>query len=242
MAELPPALRRAVALMEVPPVRPAAERGFLDLLPAQPQVKPGRAQSIWLSGPGAALYDRVQGAARRLTTAARPPAGALDLRPGEIVLDIGCGPGPLTPALARSVGPDGLALGLDVSAAMLARAATGPLAANLGYLRADATGLPFRAASVDAVVSLALLQLIDDPGVVLGECARVLRPGGRLTLMVPNWPWQTTRPWAERAARALGIRIFDLAELPASVRAHGFEAIREQWTGPLQWIAATATS
>lgn len=242
MSELSPALRRALGLLTRPPTLPSAARGYLDLLGDRPSDSPGTVQSIWLSGPGSALYDHAQAAGRRLVTAARAPSGAFDLRAGQVVVDVGCGPGSTTPELARALGPDGLALGVDVSVPMLTRAASDHQAANLGYLRADATDLPFRGGTVDAVVSLALLQLVDDPAAVLAECARVLRPGGRATLMVPHWPWPAGRDLAERAGRALGLRVFDAMELPKSLRAQGFRDIRVHTAGPMQWIIAEAPS
>ena len=76
--------------------------------------------------------------------------------------------------------PDGLALGVDISEPMLARAVRAEAGPQVGFLRADAQRLPLRDQTIDAAVSIAVLQLIPDPAATLSEIARVLRPGGRL--------------------------------------------------------------
>ena len=69
---------------------------------------------------------------------------------------------------------------------MLARAVRAEAGPQIGFLRADAQRLPLRDETVDAVVSIAVLQLVPDPAAALAEMARVLRPGGRLAVMVPT--------------------------------------------------------
>ncbi len=97
----------------------------------------------------------------------------LHLRPGSVVLDVGCGTGDLARSLRRS---GQRAVGIDLSLGMLAAARTGgaPLA------QADAVALPFRSASVDAVVSGFAVRNFADLPAVVHELGRVLRPGGRL--------------------------------------------------------------
>ena len=75
--------------------------------------------------------------------------------------------------------------GLDISELMLARAVRVEGGPQIGFLRADAQRLPLRDETVDAVVSIAVLQLVPDPAAALAEMARVLRAGGRLAVMVP---------------------------------------------------------
>jgi arsenite methyltransferase len=77
-------------------------------------------------------------------------------------------------------------LGVDISEPMLARAVHAEAGPQIGFLRADAQRLPLRDETVDAVVSIAVLQLVPDPAAALAEMARVLRPGGRLAVMVPT--------------------------------------------------------
>ncbi len=75
---------------------------------------------------------------------------------------------------------------------MLARAVSAQAGPHVGFLRADAQQLPLRDETVDAAVSIAVLQLIPNPAATLAEIARVLRPGGRMAVMVPTagacWP------------------------------------------------------
>jgi len=88
--------------------------------------------------------------------------------------------------LAHAAGPEGLALGVDISEPMLARAVRAAAGPQVGFLRADAQRLPLRDETVDAAVSIAVLQLIPDPAATLSEIARVLRPAGRLAVTVPT--------------------------------------------------------
>jgi demethylmenaquinone methyltransferase / 2-methoxy-6-polyprenyl-1,4-benzoquinol methylase len=105
----------------------------------------------------------------------RQTVGALRLSPGATVLDLGCGTGDLCDVVAGSgYSP----IGVDFSAGMLASAHTrAPLA------RADALALPVPDASADGVVSGFALRNFVDLDRFFRECARVLRPGGRLAAL-----------------------------------------------------------
>ena len=66
------------------------------------------------------FYDNTQAVVRRLLTAWQQPIEWLKIPPGGIALDVGSGPGSVTASLASAAGPDGLALGVDISEPMLA--------------------------------------------------------------------------------------------------------------------------
>jgi arsenite methyltransferase len=115
---------------------------------------------------------------------ANPHAIAPILR-GETVLDIGCGAGTDLLLAARRVGPDGFAIGIDMTEAMRDRARTCATAAGLTNVevhRADATALPLPDVSVDVVISNGVLNLVPEKEKAFTEIYRVLRPGGRLQL------------------------------------------------------------
>jgi SAM-dependent methyltransferase len=103
------------------------------------------------------------------------------LRPGDVVLDAGCGTGRALPHLRAAVGPTGRVLGLDVTADMLdvARGRQEPL------VRGDVLALPLAGAAVDGVLASGLVSHLRDPAAGLAELARVARPGAVLALFHP---------------------------------------------------------
>ena len=104
---------------------------------------------------------------------------ATGLRPGDSAIDLACGTGSLTRALAASVGPNGFVLGVDFSAEML-RAAEAKPAANVEYRLGDATdlsGVP--SGRFDAATIAYGARNIPDLDGLFAEMARVLKPGGR---------------------------------------------------------------
>jgi demethylmenaquinone methyltransferase/2-methoxy-6-polyprenyl-1,4-benzoquinol methylase len=102
------------------------------------------------------------------------------------VLELGCGAGGALVAIARAVGPAGRVVGLDLSPRMIRLAAARLRRAGLNersdLVIADATSVPFADASFDAAFMAFTLELFDTPEIplVLAECWRVLRPGGRI--------------------------------------------------------------
>jgi ubiquinone/menaquinone biosynthesis C-methylase UbiE len=235
---LPPALRRAMDLLADPPADPDVSKGYLDLLGAEGDGVPkntGPIQAAWASPIGSMLYDNGQALSRRLLTAFQHPTEWLDIPSGGLALDVGSGPGTVTSSLADAAAPNGLALGVDISEAMLDRAVRNESGSEVGFLRADAQRLPFRDNIFDAVISMAVLQLIPDPTAALSEMARVLSPGGRLAIMVPT---------AGRAARFwqmlpnIGAHVFGEDEIADVLEDRGFASVRVKNVGTFQWVRA----
>ncbi|MER6770847.1 class I SAM-dependent methyltransferase [Streptomyces bacillaris] len=112
-------------------------------------------------------------------------AGLLGLRPGDAVLDAGCGTGRALPALRAAVGPRGTVLGADLTPAMLERAAQAGRGESGTLLRADVARLPLRDGVLDAVFGAGLISHLARPEADTAELARVVRPGGVLALFHP---------------------------------------------------------
>nr|WP_239157598.1 methyltransferase domain-containing protein [Streptomyces sp. SID13726] len=115
----------------------------------------------------------------------------MQLRPGQRVLDVGCGSGRAMDALRDAVGASGVVLGADLTPAMLTAAAR---LGRTGLLLADACRLPLPAGALDGVFSAGLVDHVPEPAAALREWARVTSPGGVLLLYHPSGR-------AERAAR-----------------------------------------
>jgi ubiquinone/menaquinone biosynthesis C-methylase UbiE len=144
------------------------------------------------------IFD--QAVARRLEAVYRTPEMAeqrrftirqLEPRPGELILDIGTGPGLLALELVPQLAPGGHVTGVDVSPDMLALAEQhrrrSPHADLMTFRYGDATALPFADASFDKAVSTQVFEYVDDVDRALAEAHRVLRSGGRLLVLDTDW-------------------------------------------------------
>jgi arsenite methyltransferase len=167
---------------------------------------------------------------------------ALDLQPGERVLDIGSGPGFLACEIAAVVGEGGSVHGVDPSASMLAIAAHRermPGSAPVEFRHGDALELPYPDASFDAAVCTQVYEYVEDMPTALAEARRVLRPGGRLLVLDTDWDsivWRSSdRERMRRVLAAWDEHLVDPhlpARLTGLLRDAGF-AISQRTTIPL---------
>lgn len=117
-------------------------------------------------------------------------------KPGEAVLDVGCGAGATTLAVGNRVGARGRVLGVDVSAPLIEHAMARSAAAglsNLEFQLADAQTHPLEADRFDLMISRFGVMFFDDPVAAFGNIASALRPGARMVFAA--WSDPGRNPW-----------------------------------------------
>ncbi len=113
------------------------------------------------------------------------PTATAHIRPGEVVVDLGSGGGLDVFLASKMVGPEGRAIGIDMTPAMIERACANAKAGgytNVEFYQSNIDRIPLPDGSVDCVISNCVLNLAPDKPAVFREIARVLRPGGRVAV------------------------------------------------------------
>ena len=169
----------------------------------------------------------------------------LDISAGERVLDVGCGSGVVTRAIAARVGATGRVVGLDPSEALLSVARETADASDVGsrieFRTGSARSLPFPDASFDAAIAVTVLAHMHDGAAAIPELIRVVRPGGRvgvfdfdadMTILThPNR--EMTRRIVAAAADATAVDGWLARRLPALLVGGGLSDVRVRGFFPL---------
>jgi len=158
-------------------------------------------QAAFWNGPGGqgwlAAYGRIE---RSIASFSEVVLAAAAARPGERAIDVGCGTGATTAALAGAVGaPDGHVLGVDISQPLI-EAARARQVANATFALGDAAVHPFDARSVDLVFSRFGVMFFADPVAAFRNLRSALRPDGRLVFLC--WRTPQENPWGLVPVRA----------------------------------------
>jgi SAM-dependent methyltransferase len=121
---------------------------------------------------------------------------------GRRVLDVGCGAGATTIAMARRLGPDGLALGVDISGPLVEAARANAVdLPQARFIQADAQTHGFETATFDAVISRFGVMFFEDPAAAFANLHRAAKPGAGLAFVA--WRGPAENPFMTTAARAL---------------------------------------
>lgn len=170
---------------------------------------------------------------------------ALQIQPGERVLDVGCGTGVVTRTVAQRLGPSGRVVGLDPSPVLLSIgreiAEREGLAQQIEFRVGDVRRLPFDEATFDVVLAITALSHSTDAEQAIPEMLRVVRPGGRIGIFDLDTPsWIITHPDREltqRVAAAGSMIAVDgmlARRLPGLLEAAGVEDVRLRAYTPME--------
>lgn len=158
------------------------------------------------------------------------PTATANLRPGEVVVDLGSGGGLDVFLASKQVGPEGRAIGIDMTPEMIERARANAVAGgytNVAFYQSTIDKIPLPDGSVDCVISNCVINLAPDKPAVFREIARVLKPGGRFAVSDIALKGELPKALAQSMAAYVGcisgaIRIDEYRE---GLLAAGFEHV-----------------
>lgn len=221
--------------------------GYLDLLGPEPADSTGPVQDLMLTGIVPQIYERWW--RPTLGQFFKGPLGPsmadehriarllMGLSPGDGVLDVACGNGNFSRGFARTVGAEGLVVGLDVSQTMLGRAVADTPGQEVAYVRGDIGEPIFREHSFDAICCFAAFHLLSDPMHALDRMTELLTPGGRVALFTTARPRSAPMRTLQGLATARsGAVMFDQDEVVAALEERGYEDVRRMVTGVTQFV------
>ena len=227
---------------------------------------PGSANASTAFSPNFATVATFEEAAPRYDSSGARLAGPIadhlvglaGLRPGDQVLDAGCGAGAVTVRSAPAVSPGGQVIGVELAAGMLRRTAAeaaGRGLDNVTVRRGDASRPPFAPGSFDAVLASLVPSLLPDPVITLRRWREVLKPGGTLAFswgIHPDPRWSPVFGAVDAYAKGadgfeacIG-RLGSPGDMTTLLDAHGYTGIHTsthtvpvRYTGPRQWWQAS---
>ena len=185
-------------------------------------------ESKWLDRLPAGMWESFTGAGN--------PQTQVDAKPGETLLDLGCGAGLDLYLYAQKVGPTGHLYGLDLAQPMLDKARSnlaGLGVNNVEWLHAPADAIPLPDNSVDLVTANGIYNLSPDKDAVMSEVARVLKPGGRTIfaeIVLKSKLPQEVRQGIDDWFRCIGgaLVVWDILD---RLQSHGLTNPRVLWLG-----------
>jgi len=158
------------------------------------------------------------------------PTATAHIRAGEVVVDLGSGGGLDVFLAAKMVGPEGRAIGIDMTPAMIERARTNARSGgytNVEFYQSTIDQIPLPDSSVDCVISNCVLNLAPDKPAVFREIARVLKPGGRVAVSDIALKQELPEAVARSVAAYVGCiaGAIQIDEYRAGLLAAGFEHV-----------------